>query len=185
MANARDLRLKADYESLIALVNASEGNLEIESVRGRPPDQYILIFHCRSIEALLDGKPIYSDRHRVQVKLPARYPLPSAPPRLEMLTPLFNPHVYPNREICLGNWQSSEYLDELVVRIGALLQWDRRILNLRDPANEQAMDWLKKNLILLPTDTRVFGKETPRLTPSHIIPEMDEQPDAELEWVDQ
>ncbi len=74
-----------------------------------------------------------------------------------MLTPIYNPHVYSNRQVCLGNWQTTEYLDELIARVGALIQLDRRILNLRDPANPQAMDWVKKNYLLLPTDNKIFG----------------------------
>lgn len=156
--NARDLRLRNDYASLIRLCERSEGAIEIESKHGNPPDEYVLFYNCRSIERLNGDKPVYANGHRLRVRLPARYPLPSAPPRLELLTPLYNPHIYPNRQVCIGNWQTSEYLDELIARVGALIQFDRRILNLRDPANPEAMEWVKRNLRLLPTDNRLFGE---------------------------
>jgi len=206
--NARDIRLRNDFESLLILVDQSLGALEIETSEGRPPDQYVVIYRCRSIESLSlkDGNPVYSDMHRMRIRLPARYPLPSAPPRLEMLTPLYNPHIYPNLQVCLGNWQTTEYLDELVARVGALIQLDRRILNLRDPANPEAMDWVKKNLLLVPTDVKVFGPQNvvsqsilnpkvlngidPQIR-SDELPDMakmatenDSEIEAQMEWVD-
>jgi hypothetical protein len=114
---------------------------------------------------LNNGKPVYSDVHRMRIRLPARYPLPSAPPRLDMLTPLYNPHIYPNLQVCLGNWQTTEYLDELVARVGALIQLDRRILNLRDPANPDAMEWVRKNLLLVPTDNKIYGPQATGMQP--------------------
>lgn len=187
--NARDLRLQTDYESLQTLVEQSEGALEIEHAVGRPPDQYVIIYRCRSIERLDDGKPVFTGAHHMRIRLPARYPLPSAPPRLELLTPLYNPHIYPNLQVCLGNWQTTEYLDELVARVGALIQFDRRILNLRDPANPEAMEWVRKNFLLLPTDDKVFGPQDIR--PSEFAPEsqisfddVDTDTENELEWVD-
>ncbi len=159
IGNARDMRLRADYESLQRLCEVSNGALEIQEAIGKPPDQYVMVYNCRSISKLQDGKPSYSHLHLMRIRLPARYPLPSAPPRLEMLTPLYNPHIYPNQQVCLGAWQTTEYLDELVARVGALIQFDRRILNLRDPADPDAMEWVKKNFLLLPTDDKIFGAQ--------------------------
>jgi hypothetical protein len=56
----------------------------------------------------------------------------------------------------MGSWESTEYLEDFALRLGALLQFDRRYLNIKDPANEQAMYWVSRNLSLLPTDTRSF-----------------------------
>ena len=193
MLNARDIRLQSDYANLLALTRDSGGTLSLESVKGRPPEEYVLIYQCRSIKGLIGEKPIYRDQHRVRFRLPARYPLPSAPPRVDLLTPLFHPHVYPNREVCLGGWQSSEYLDQLALRIGALIQFDRRLLNVRDPANEEAMDWVRRNLRLLPTDSCTFQHddlrpraEMPEAT--EIVydrPEPQQQPEPQrILWVD-
>ena len=156
MLNARDLRLQTDYEQVRALAENSGGRLVIESTKGRPPDEYLLVYHCRTVEAVRDGTPIYRFVSRVRIKLPARYPVPSAPPIVEMRTPIFNPHVYPNRVVCMGSWKTTEYLEDVVLRVGAMLQFDRRYMRILDPANEQAMYWITKNLRLLPTDNVAF-----------------------------
>ena len=161
MTAARDLRLQADYEQVRELAANSGGRLVIESTKGRPPDEYVLTYHCRSIEALKDGKPVYRDFNRVRIKLPARYPAPAAAPVAELQTPIFNPHVYVNRVVCMGSWQTTEYLEDLVLRLGAMLQFDRRYMDILDPANEQAMFWVTKNLLLLPTDTITFRGDDP------------------------
>ena|GEM_PF-499996 len=180
--NARDIRLRSDYDSLKRLVEQSNGALQIESARGTPPDQYVVVYQCKSIEHISNGKPVYSFEHRMSIRLPARYPLPSAPPRLDLLTPLYNPHIYPNRQVCLGNWETSEFLDELVARVGALIQFDRRILNLRDPANPEAMDWVKRNLLLLPTDAKIFGPQNALPTFTHKMDALQEDKDSLMEW---
>ena len=161
MPTARDLRLQADYEQVLALAANSGGRLVIESTKGRPPDEYVLTYHCRSIEALKDGKPVYRAFNRVRVKLPSRYPAPSAAPVAELLTPIFNPHVYANRVVCMGSWQTTEYLEDLVLRLGAMIQFDRRYMDILDPANEQAMFWVTRNLLQLPTDNITFMGDDP------------------------
>jgi hypothetical protein len=95
-----------------------------------------------------------------------------------MVTPLFHPHVYPNNTICLGVWQTSEYMDELALRIGAMLQFDRRCLNIKDPANEKAVAWAQKNLLVLPTDDCTFrGDDVTKVRTVH-----DE--DAPVGWME-
>jgi len=179
MANARDLRLQADYVAVQALAKASGGTLLVESANGSPPADYVIAFKCRGIEAVNEaGRPIYRTVHKLRVKLPAKYPAPFAPPQVEVLTPLFHPHVYPNRTVCLGVWQTSEFLDELVLRLGAMLQFDKRCLNIKDPANEAAVEWAQKNLILLPTDTCTFqGDDPTRVT-------LTREDDAPVGWVE-
>ena len=161
MADARDLRLQADYEHLKDLARQSGGAIKIESTFGRPPDQYVLVVNCRSIQAIDKDKPIYRDSHQIRITLPARYPAPSAPPLVEMLTPIFHPHVYPNQTVCIGSWSTAEYLEDFVMRMGALLQFDRQYINMKDPANPEAMSWVMRNLLLLPTDNMTFLAESP------------------------
>lgn len=165
MPGARELRLKADHEHLQQLARRSGGTIAVESARGRPPDDYVIVFRCRGIERLEGGKPVYRQLHRVHIRLPARYPAPSAPPAARMLTPLFHPHVYPDQTICIGFWQTTENLESFVLRLGDMLRLSRQYLNVKDPANQEAMDWLAKNLILTPTDNCTFGVEQAPLTP--------------------
>ncbi|MDE2126840.1 MAG: hypothetical protein KGJ62_09650 [Armatimonadetes bacterium] len=157
MLSARERRLRNDYISVVRLARASRGSLIVESTRGNPPHEYVLAYQCRGIERLERERPIYRLHHRVHVRLPARYPAPSGAPHVRMMTPLFHPHVYPNSDVCMGGWQTTEFLDDFVLRIGALLQYDRRYLNVLDPANETAVAWAHHNLALLPTDIQMFG----------------------------
>lgn len=168
MLNARDLRLESDCRHLRKLAAESGGTLSIESTSGKPVDRYVLIYRCRGIERLENGIPVYRDLHRVSIRLPAKYPAPIAPPVVQLLTPLYHPHVYPNLVVCMGAWQTSEFLDEFALRLGALLQFEREYLAIKDPANEEAVEWAKRNRMLFPTDTCTFHNdpaERPRPTP--------------------
>jgi ubiquitin-protein ligase len=161
MLNARDLRLQSDYTHLRSLAEGSGGTLTIEECKGRPPDHYVLVYKCRSIERLENGKPLYRSLHRVEIKLPAKYPAPYAAPRVRMLTPLWHPHVYKNLVVCMGDWKTSEYLDAFALRLGALLQFEKEFFDIRDPANEEAIDWARKHLLLFPTDICTFRDDPP------------------------
>jgi ubiquitin-protein ligase len=181
MANARDLRLNSDYQHLRKLADESGGTLAIEAVKGRPVDQYLLVYRCRGIERLENGRPIYRDLHRVSIRLPSKYPAPIAPPVVQLLTPLYHPHVFTNLVVCMGSWRTSEFLDEFALRLGALLQFEREYLSIKDPANEEAVDWAKRNRILFPTDTCTFRNDPPiRPAPdnqsSSFTPLMDDLP---------
>ncbi len=195
MVNARDLRLRSDYENLVRLTGNSGGTLSIASSKGNPPDEYILVYRCRSVEALVQGRPIYRDVHRVEIKLPAKYPAPFAPPVVRMLTPIYHPHVYKNLVVCMGDWETSEYLDEFALRLGGLLQFQKEFFNVRDPANEEAIDWARKNLLLFPTDDRTFHNDPPRTADEELASGLgifrettgnDKLPDDDwvLEWTD-
>lgn len=183
MANARDLRLQSDYHHLRLLATESGGTLSIESAKGRPVDQYVLVYRCRGIERLDHGQPVYRELHRVSIRLPARYPAPIAPPVVQLLTPLYHPHVYKNLVVCMGNWQTSEFLDQFALRLGALLQFEREYLAIKDPANEEAVEWAKRNRMLFPTDSCTFRNDPPVRTPANaanpaFTPLMDDLPSA-------
>jgi len=180
MRNARDLRLQSDYLHVRSLANNSGGTLVIEQAKGDPPDQYILVYNCRTIERLENGKPVYRNSNRVEIKLPARYPAPFDAPKVRMLTPLWHPHVYKNLVVCMGDWITSEYLDAFALRLGALLQFEKEFFDIRDPANEEAIDWARRNLLLFPTDSCTFHSDPPNraagtagfqaLMPMNIVP---------------
>ena len=183
MANARDLRLQSDYHHLRLLATESGGTLAIESAKGRPVDQYVLVYRCRGIERLDHGRPVYRDLHRVSIRLPSKYPAPIAPPVVQLLTPLYHPHVYKNLVVCMGSWQTSEFLDDFALRLGALLQFEREYLAIKDPANEEAVEWAKRNRMLFPTDSCTFRNDPPvrasaNATLSSFTPLMDDLPSA-------
>ena len=150
------MRLQSDYSHLRSLAGHSGGTLVIEQTKGQPPDQYILVYKCRTIERLEKAKPVYCNLNLVEIKLPARYPAPFDAPKVRMLTPIWHPHVYKNLVVCMGEWKTSEYLDAFALRLGALLQFEKEFFDMRDPANEEAIDWARRNLLLFPTDTCTF-----------------------------
>ena len=164
MRNARDLRLQSDHVHLRSLAAGSGGTLLVERTKGDPPDQYVLVYKCRTIERLENRKPVYRSLNRVEIKLPARYPAPFDAPRVRMLTPIWHPHVYVNLVVCMGDWTTSEYLDAFALRLGALLQFEKEFFDMRDPANEEAIDWARRNLLLFPTDTCTFRADPPNRT---------------------
>ena len=47
------------------------------------------------------------------------------------------------------------------LRLGALLQYEREYLSIKDPANVEAVEWAKRNRILFPTDTCTFHNDPP------------------------
>ncbi len=159
MRNARDLRLESDYAHLRSLAANSGGTLVIEQMKGRPPDRYVLVYKCRTIERLENGRPVYRSFNRVEIKLPARYPAPYDAPKARMLTPIWHPHVYTNTVVCMGEWKTSEYLDVYALRLGALLQFEKEFFDMHDPANEAAIEWARRNLLLFPTDTCAFRND--------------------------
>lgn len=174
MRNARDIRLQSDYDHVRDLAVHSGGTLVVEKTLGEPPDRYTVVYKCRTIERLERGKPIFRTTSRVEIVLPAKYPAPFAAPKVRMLTPVWHPHVYKNLVVCMGDWTTSEYLDAFVLRLGALLQFEKEFFDIRDPANEEAIDWARRNLLLFPTDTCTFRNDpSPRIdTPSGFTPIM-------------
>ncbi len=80
---------------------------------------------------------------------------PRRPPQLKWLTNVFHPNIIPphkNGGVCIGWWTTAETLDSLCVRIGEILQY--KAYNLDDPLDEEAADWVKNHLDILPVDER-------------------------------
>ncbi|MGP8070587.1 MAG: hypothetical protein ACLP5V_11920 [Candidatus Bathyarchaeia archaeon] len=105
-----------------------------------------------SITNLASDEPVYGNSHRVLVKLPANYPI--GQPYAEMLTPLFHPHVFPSKVMCIGRkWLPSEFLDLFAKRVGAIICFNPDYFDFNSPANSTAMQWAKHHMKLFPTDT--------------------------------
>lgn len=146
---------QADLQMVQSLVSNSGGTLTIERVSGNPPEGYVIAYRCRGIERINGGRPVYRDVHRVQIELAASYP--AQQPRATMLTPIFHPHVFPNDVICLGRrWTPAEYLDNLILRIGAIIQYDPQYFDFNSPANSSATTWAQQNMRSFPIGTCNF-----------------------------
>jgi hypothetical protein len=157
----QDLRRSSDYEKVKKLVENSENLLEIESIEGEPPRQFVIAYHCKGIEKIdKSGTAIIRDRHRVEITLPANYPVDR--PYALFLTPIFHPNVFENNVICLGEtWNVNESLDNLILRIGKIIQYDVDYMNLQSPANWDAMSWAESHRDLFPIGTDTFLQSKP------------------------
>lgn len=161
MAAPLERRLQSEYHKVKQLVSESGGSLRLVATEGSPPTKYIIEFKCPSLIQKSDGQIDYRYEHRVEITLGKNYPFER--PQAKMITPVFNPHVFTmSNAICLGSvWNASETLDVLILRIGALLQLDPRVLDARSPANAEANDWVRRNKDKIPLGGVTFKAAQP------------------------
>jgi ubiquitin-protein ligase len=152
----REARLRADFRMVSELVSQSGGTIRIEETTGNPPEIYVLGYRCTGIERLNANNPVYRSDHRVRIELPANYP--GHKPLVAMLTPIFHPHIWENNIVCIGQWKINEYLDRLVLRIGAIIQYDPQYFDFGSPANHTAASWAQVHKRLFPVGTCNFTK---------------------------
>ena len=146
MTTPRERRLQADFQKVQGLVAGSGGGLKLISTQGQPPTTYVIEYHCPSLVKEAGAAAIVRRQHRVEIRLDSTYPLRTGSATARLLTPVFNPHVFFNQDICLGaRWNPTETLDTLVLKIGAILQLDPRVLDFNSLANPEAGAWVKKH----------------------------------------
>lgn len=149
MSLVRQRRLQTDHQRLLKLVSTHQPMLMIESVQGNPPEKYILTFRGPTLAELRETFPVYCDRQRLKIEMPADYPAVS--PLVTVFGAIFHPHVWPkNNVVCLGSWNISESLDHLVLRLFSILRYHPQQLNWRSVANHEAAEWAKRNQHLFP-----------------------------------
>lgn len=156
-ASVRDRRLESDLQKLTQLAERSDGTVRITSTSGKPPHTYTIALRCKGIECLNGNSPVFREYHQIAIQLPAAYPSPAGRPVVSFLTPIFHPHVFPNQMVCLGSTVVGEYLDSLVLRIGALIQCDPKYFNFSSPANREAAQWAQQHRHLFPLGTCSFA----------------------------
>jgi ubiquitin-protein ligase len=162
MSVVRQRRLQADYERLLQLVSAHRhpAILTIESVQGNPPEKYVLVFRGPTLAELRGTLPVYCERQRLKIEMPADYPAIS--PLVTVFGTIFHPHVWPkNNVVCLGSWNISESLDRLALRLSSLLRYDPEQLNWRSVANFEAAEWARRNQHLFPLGQAKTQAKTP------------------------
>ena len=149
MNTVRERRLSSDHERLKGLVAAQKKSLGIESAQGAPPENYVVVFDAPSIVELKENEPVLARQHRLKIEMPADYP--AVPPRVTVLGHIWHPHVWArNNVVCLGQWNITEPLDSLVLRLYSMLVYDLERLNWKSVANEQAALWARDHQHLFP-----------------------------------
>ena len=155
MSSVRLRRLQSDYEQLAAFVRR-QPRVRLIQTQGRPPEQYQLEYHLKSIRQVDDELQMVN-RHLVEISLPRNYP--RTPPQCRMLTPIFHPNVAPHA-ICIGDhWSAGEPLWSMVARIGEIIAYQS--YNTKSPLNGEAARWVDENEERLPLDRAPIYVEQP------------------------
>lgn len=153
-------RLKKDYEKLQDLAIRS-AFVTIESTKGEPPTEYVLILTCKGVQSLDNKQPIYSEFHRLRIRLHDDYP--RRKPEFALLTPIFHPNVSSSGAVCIGDEGDHGYapsmgLDDIVIRIIEMIRYEN--FSARSAFNHEAGQWAQKNQQLLPLDrTQIVGDD--------------------------
>ncbi|MBM3269402.1 MAG: hypothetical protein FJZ01_17300 [Candidatus Sericytochromatia bacterium] len=154
--DARTRRLAVDHGKLQALAARSGGALTITKATGTPPQKYLLTLRCKGIERLEGDAPVFRDEHKLEIRIPAAYPL--APPHVRLLTPIFHPHVHATSDVCIGHrWVVGEGLDNLIVRVASFIRCEPEYFDLDSVANAEAADWVEAHMALFPLQADPFG----------------------------
>lgn len=150
--SVRDRRLTADMQKIVAL--RSHAELLTINYDGPLPQTYTVTYSCRGLYIPAGGTvPVVTNHHVMEAYLHNLYP--RFPPRLSWKTPIFHPNILsPQRNggVCIGSWSPQEGLDQLLIRIGEMVQY--KSYNSEDPLDPHAAAWARANAHLLPVDSR-------------------------------
>ena len=142
-------RLVTDYNKLREL-EARSPYVRILNTMGDPPTVYEIFLSCKGISRLNNGRPEYSEAHRLKITLHPEYPRNA--PRFEMLTDVWHPNVSASRTVCIGKYAPSMGLDDLVIRIIEIIRYEN--IGLDSPFNSSAAAWARSHNNLFPLDKR-------------------------------
>ena len=143
----RQRRLFADYKMMHERFT-NFPYIKLLEANGNPPERYVVEYYIRGIDHLENGRIIYRNNHKVEIKLPGTYP--RTQPICRMLTPIFHPNIEP-AVICIGDhWTAGERLCDLVDRIGEMITYQS--YNIKSPLDGEAAMWADLNNALLPVD---------------------------------
>lgn len=157
-------RLRSDLAKVRALLDRCGDALTLEATTGDPPTRYVLRYRCESVTRIADDQAVMGKEHRAEIKIPSGYPL--EPPTVRILTPIENPHVFTTGMVCLGSrWQVGEGLDNLVLRVGAILRFEPAYLDFKSPANLAAAHWASAHLADFPLGPDPLGSPAPAAEP--------------------
>ena len=147
MASPRTRRLMLDYEMLQKRF-ARWPRIQVTAAYGLPPESYNISYAFKGLYVDEDGEILERHLHVVEINLSLEYPRRA--PQCRMLTPVFHPN-FDNASVCIGDfWAASEWLDDLVIRIGRMIAYQE--YNIRSPLNGLAARWAAEHQNLLPVD---------------------------------
>ncbi len=137
--NARDKRIQEDLRRLGQLADEYPSVICVAESNGNPVSALVLRIDLPT-PASRDYPSTVQPSSTIHIDLPARYPFDA--PKVTILTPIWNPNVYPSGLVCLGlKWLPTQGLDLLVLRVMQLLTLDPTIVNTDSPANAEASRW--------------------------------------------
>lgn len=150
--NPREKRLAREHMKLHELCEHSPRlSYEIEPRRGRAPEVYHVFMILKSIIGLdEEHNPIYGYEHSLKIDIPAGYPN-TARPKCYMETPIWHPNVkwegkFKGR-VCVNTEDLGPlfYLDDLVLRVGKILQYKNyHAENVQPyPEDERVAQWVR------------------------------------------
>ena len=153
----RERRLRIEAFRMEALSRDSD-LIDVQPV-GKMLDRYHVQFRCKGL-VWPDGAaaPSVTARHQLEIYLHKDFP--RSPPQLLWKTEIFHPNILSysrNGGVCIGGWSPAERLDELVIRIGEMVQMKQ--YGLSDPLDPIAAEWTRARVSSFPLDDRPLSIE--------------------------
>ncbi len=145
MKNARTVRLQNDFRAMQAL---QSDVIKWEADRRVPPEIYAVDFTLRG----MIGPESFRETHTVVIKLLPEYP--DRPPQAKFTSRpiLYHPHVFGNGVVCVGGYSPDEGLAVFCLRLAKYIQFQPYLINIKSPANKDALQWFELNRNKLPVD---------------------------------
>ncbi|HEY3267036.1 MAG TPA: ubiquitin-conjugating enzyme E2 [Armatimonadota bacterium] len=148
--DVRSLRLQADGRRLQELGQRSTLiSVQPQNALG---DRYRVTYSCRGLVWLPGAPgPAVTSHHEMEIYLHLDYP--RLPPRIQWLTEIFHPNILPPRRnggVCIGRWSPAETLDQLVIRIGEMVQYKN--FSTSDALDTNAAAWVAAHRSAFPVD---------------------------------
>lgn len=133
--------LVVDQREVEALAEDDPEHIEVETNTEYTPTFYTITFRCPGIVRSPAGHIERSSEHRVEITLPADYPV--AAPWVRWVTPIFHPNVHPKGNVCLGalgdRYMPGLGLAYIVRMLRDIAQY--RNYDMFNPFNKEAADW--------------------------------------------
>lgn len=150
--NGREAHLRRrqeDVAKLNELATEFPGVLTVANTTGNPITTVEIDLNLRTAKNAAFPRESQSTT-RIQILLPTRYPFEA--PVVHVRTPIYNPNIFPNGQVCLGKkWIPTENLALFARRLMQIIALDPAVIDVNSPANGEAARWYKAVLAASPT----------------------------------